>query len=636
MSGSEALDEVLQALEAQGCSPERAGSSWRATCPAHEDRIPSLSVSEGRDGRVLLTCHAGCDVSDIVVALGLRMAHLFPPTSRDRADHAVVADYVYLDEVGTELFRVRRTDGKGFFQERYEAGVWKGLLDTRRVLYRLPAVIDAGAQGYGVYVVEGEKDADALTAEGLVATTSPMGAGKWRSEYAEALAGAQVVILPDNDEAGRKHGEDVSSALRAVGADFTVLALPGLPDKGDVSDWLRTGGTAALLELLADQAFGPSACDDLAAGVVDEDGAALLDELHAALGRFVVFPSTQAQDAVVAWIAATHAQSAFDHAPRLAIVSPEKRCGKSRLLDIVEATCHDPLISVNVSPAALVRSITEDDPPTILVDEADTVFGSKRNAENNEDVRGILNAGFGRNRPYIRWDMKGRCREDCPTFAMAALASIGDLPDTIMDRAVVVRMRRRAHGESVSPFRARRDGSGLHDLRVRLAAYFRALVGELGELRPDMPVEDWAADTWEPLVVACDAAGGHWPARIREACAALVSASDAEAETASQNVSLLSDIAAIFEEGSEDFLASKTLVERLHGIPDAPWSDFNLTMNGLSWRLRPFGVKPRPDSQRKIRATMRSISTTRSRAIYRPGCPSRPRRGLTGRRRLDS
>ena len=160
------------------------------------------------------------------------------------------------------------------------------------------------------------------------------------------------------------------------------------------------------------------------------------------------------------WIAATHAQPAWAHAPRLVIRAPVKRCGKSRLLDIVEGTCHAPLITVNASPAAVYRAIGTGTPPTLLVDEADTIFGGK-NADANEDLRGLLNAGHQRNRPAIRWDAGTRSLETIPTFAMAALAGIGAMPDTIEDRAVVIQMRRRAPGETVAPFRHRRDRPAL-------------------------------------------------------------------------------------------------------------------------------------------------------------------------------
>src|SRR4051794_32618620 len=125
-------------------------------------------------------------------------------------------------------------------------------------------------------------------------------------------------------------------------------------------------------------------------------GAVLLDRLRDALSRYVILPTPEAGDAVTLWIAATHAHPAWAHAARLVIRAPEKRCGKSRLLDIAEATCHQPFIPVNSSPAAVYRSISED-PPTMLVDEADTIFGPK--ADGNEDLRGLLNAGHQRNRP---------------------------------------------------------------------------------------------------------------------------------------------------------------------------------------------------------------------------------------------
>src|SRR5689334_21192109 len=202
----------------------------------------------------------------------------------------------------------------------------------------------------------------------------------------------------------------------------------------------------------------------------DIDGAAILDALHAAITRFVILPSPEAIDAVVLWIAATHAQPAWAHAPRLVIRAPEKRCGKSRLLDVVEATCFRPIMTVNASTAAVYRSIgAGDSPPTLLLDEADTIFGAK--AGDNEDLRGLLNAGHQRGRPTIRWDPNSRTLERIETFAMAALAGIGHMPDTIEDRAVIVRMRRRGRGERVAPYRVRRDGPGLNELAERLTAW---------------------------------------------------------------------------------------------------------------------------------------------------------------------
>lgn len=244
------------------------------------------------------------------------------------------------------------------------------------------------------------------------------------------------------------------------------------------------------------------------------EGAALLDALRAALTRYVSLPNPETADAITLWIAASHAQPAWAHAPRLVIRAPEKRCGKSRLLDIVEANCHDPFITVNSSSAAVYRSITED-PLTMLVDEADTIFGPK--AEGNEDLRGLLNAGHQRNRPAKRYDAATNRVESIPTFAMAALAGIGAMPDTIEDRAVIARMRRRAPGDTVAPYRHRRDRPALRELAGQLADWLRSDLATLEAAEPAMPVEDRAADTWEPLVVVAEHAGGDWPGRARTA-----------------------------------------------------------------------------------------------------------------------
>jgi hypothetical protein len=247
------------------------------------------------------------------------------------------------------------------------------------------------------------------------------------------------------------------------------------------------------------------------------DGAALLDELHSALRYYVVFPSPEAIDAVVLWVAATHAQAAWQHATRLHLTSPVKRCGKSRLLDVIHATCYRPVITVNISPAALVRSIGAD-PPTLLLDEIDTVFGKKA-SENHEDLRGILNAGHQRNRPYIRCVGVGTAQrvEEFPSFAMAALAGIGSLPDTIEDRSVIVHLRRRAPGEKVAPFRIKKDVPQLRALGDRLGSWVGSHLSVLDDAEPPMPVEDRAADCWEPLVAVADLAGGEWPTRARRA-----------------------------------------------------------------------------------------------------------------------
>ncbi len=308
------------------------------------------------------------------------------------------------------------------------------------------------------------------------------------------------------------------------------------------------------------------------------EGTAILDRLHAALTKYVILPSPEALDAVVLWIAASHAQPAWAHAPRLVIRAPEKRCGKSRLLDIVEGTCCNPLITVNASTAAVYRSIGGDEPPTLLVDEADTIFGGKA-AESNEELRGLLNAGHQRNRPALRWDNARNRAETISTFAMAALAGIGMMPDTIEDRAVVVRMRRRAAGETVSPYRHRRDGPGLRQIANDLNQWLRGNLTILEGAEPVMPLEDRAADTWEPLIAVADLAAGDWPDRGRHAAETLTADRDGTAK-GSDGVRLLTDCRTAF--GQWDAVPTAALLERLKADPEAPWVEYGPTNAGLT------------------------------------------------------
>ncbi|WP_411130248.1 DUF3631 domain-containing protein [Streptomyces sp. x-19] len=305
-------------------------------------------------------------------------------------------------------------------------------------------------------------------------------------------------------------------------------------------------------------------------------------------------PSQEALTAVTLWVAATHLQRAWQHAPRLAIVAPEKRCGKSRLLDVITETVHNPLITVNASAAAIFRSIGDEDPPTLLVDEADTLFGTTKAAEKNEEVRGLINAGHQRNRPTLRVVGPEHKPTKFPTFAMAALAGIGDLPDTVMDRSAVIRMRRRAGKEKVAHFRTVRDTPALHAVRDGLAAWLKPLFRQAMDMEPAMPVEDRAADTWEPLVTIADLAGGEWPVLARTACRAMTDYEAGQDEQGGLRTRLLVGIRRAFAaENDPPALRTKRLLEHLNADKEAPWADYGpdgLTPRGLQERLKPYGL----------------------------------------------
>ncbi|MFD5460883.1 DUF3631 domain-containing protein [Streptomyces olivaceus] len=390
-----------------------------------------------------------------------------------------------------------------------------------------------------------------------------------------------------------ENSESYSAPVRAA---WPATAIPGRPGahlspaqadgRVDPSD-----GTADDSANEADPAIGLEAMPDAEPTV----GSKALDELRSQIARFVIPPSSEALDAITLWVAATHLQPAWQHAPRLAVVGPAKRCGKSRLLDVLTETVHDPMLTINTTPAAIFRSIHEDEPPTLLVDEADTIFGPKV-ADKNEETRGLLNAGHQRGRYVTRVVGNDHAPHKFATFAMAAIAGIGDLPDTVMDRSVVIRMRRRAEGEKVKPFRSRRDIPALHELRDRIHALARPLLEDAANLEPDMPVEDRAADTWEPLVIVADLAGGRWPRLARIACARMVAAEVAAEEDHPSGARILADIRRVFFAQREaDSLSTEDLLHYLNADAEAPWGErgrYGLTARELGAMLRDYDIRP--------------------------------------------
>lgn len=228
---------------------KKTAAGWQACCPAHEDNSPSLSIALGREGRILLKCHAGCEQESIVAALGLTMADLFEDATPAPKLSTIQRTYDYTALDGTLLFQTVRMLPKDFRQRRPDPtnpGRW--VWNTQGVpltLYHWPQHHDAPL----IYLVEGEKDVETLEALGLAATTNPMGAKKWRAEYTQLLTGKTVVILPDNDSVGLEHSRLVQAALAPI-ATVRVLRLPIETPKGDVSDWVAAGGTRAELEAL--------------------------------------------------------------------------------------------------------------------------------------------------------------------------------------------------------------------------------------------------------------------------------------------------------------------------------------------------------------------------------------------------
>ncbi|GAB2770121.1 DUF3631 domain-containing protein [Streptomyces daliensis] len=306
------------------------------------------------------------------------------------------------------------------------------------------------------------------------------------------------------------------------------------------------------------------------------DGAALLAEVEHFHRRFNVFPTDAAYVAVALWDAHAHLIDAFDGTARLAFLSPEPGSGKSRALEIVETLTPQAEILVNASANALFRLVEgTEGTPTLLFDEIDTVFGPK--AGDNEPVRGFLNSGYRRGAKSLRCvgDGANQTAGWFSSFCAVAMAGLGSLPDTILTRSIIIRMRKRAPNEKVEPYRLRLHEKQGHALRDQLAQWADQVRDQVADAWPEMPegVSDRPADVWEPLLAVADAAGGEWPARGRAACLELVTAAQ-DGDEASLGIRLLTDLRDSVFCGA-DRMPTAVILECLLGMDDAPWADLD-------------------------------------------------------------
>jgi hypothetical protein len=495
---------------------------------------------------------------DILTALGLSMGDLFDDDGI-RGIYAPKRDYRYPD--GRV---VHRKPDKSFPQ----SGNTKG-----NSLFHADRVGDAET----VYWPEGEKDVEAIEAAGGVAVCSAMGAGKADRADVSPLRGKHVIVIADKDGPGRQHAQQISKILAGAAASVQIVE-------------------AAVGKDFADHFAAGKGLDELVP-IAPTDGAELLDDIHDFIQRFVVYPSDYNLVAHTLWIVHAWLMGCWDSTPRIAFLSPEPGSGKSRALEVTEPLVPRPVHAVNTTSAYLFRKVADPDgKPTILYDEIDTVFGPK--AKENEDIRGMLNAGHRKGAVAGRCVVKGKVieTEELDAYCAVMIAGLDDLPDTIMSRSIVIRMKRRAPTEPVEPWRPRINSPEAHALAARLAQWAASVKEAATDLWPQMPegVEDRHADRWEALLSVADLAGGHWPETGR--VAAVTDVTDSKAATPSVGVLLLRDIKTVFDKHGAARVSTESLLTDLKEIEESPWAVIRrgepLDSRGLAQRLRKYDIKP--------------------------------------------
>jgi hypothetical protein len=337
--------------------------------------------------------------------------------------------------------------------------------------------------------------------------------------------------------------------------------------------------------------------EKLTAWLEPVNGEVLYTVLKDTFLKYVVLPE-RTEIPIALWTLLTYAYMEFETAPRLAIISPEKRCGKSTLMDLLATLAYNTKYAENITPAVLFRTIKKYK-PTLLIDEADTFL------KKSDDLRGILNAGYKHNGTVMRCEPITHEPKEFPCFAPCAIAGIGNLPTTIMDRSIVITMRRKVSNEKTERLRARLVEKEVYELRQKCLRFMQDNAIKAGEIIPEIVPElnDRAMDTWEPLLAI---AGIISPAVEAEARAAAVFLANQRPDEEDIRTMLLRDIKSLFDDEVEEvckpkgyvpkdiIYSSVRLCERLREIKTSPWGTWSgkgFIPHSLAGLLKGFGIR---------------------------------------------
>lgn len=302
--------------------------------------------------------------------------------------------------------------------------------------------------------------------------------------------------------------------------------------------------------------------------------------------EYVAFPSEAARDAAVLWTLHTHVYEQFESTPRLGLISSEPGSGKSRVLELLEHLTPDPMYAVNYHPAVLWRQIAHATKTTLLLDEVDTVFGRVGSSSSHTSLRSIINAGH-RAGAVVKRCAGTEGLVEYGVFAPVALAGLGDLPETIATRSIIIRMKRRSGSQTIRPFRYKFARTELMRAKMAVEEWAENAGYLLGMAFPEMPVQDRAADVWEPLFAIAEIAGGPWPQRVTRACLDLTRDPD---ETADAGQELLRDIHRAF--GNNPALFTRELLLALYEDTQSVWTPELLDSRKLAKALSEYGITP--------------------------------------------
>lgn len=531
--------------------------------------------------------------------------------------------WVYCDTKGNVILVVDRFDNgerkqviPRYFNDKENRWA-QGLPFSKTPLYNLETAREK--RHLPILIVEGEKTAEAAKkyfGNEFWVTTWPGGCGQVKKVAIKGIKNRQVFLFPDNDEPGRKAMAVLAERLQEGQNEIHIVTVPEsdqtLFEKGwDLADEFPEGWTTdKFRQLIPDTPLYIPAKPEEEADIKESDlkatdgetcslfkkiipfdeavnGRELIAELRSVITDYVFLPP-YTDISIAYWILFTYGVRHFEFSPRLAIISPEKRCGKSTLLDVLSALCYRPLNLSSTTTASMFRLI-EQFQPTMLLDEADTFLKS------NEELRGIINSGHRCNGAVSRVVGDKHEVKMFRTFSACAIASIGTLPDTIMDRSIIVSMKRATPKDRRKPLRIRLFESEVHTICRKCLRFMQDNAVKAVKIFPKFVdgLSDRAFNNWEHLFAIADIIGVEEGKELRKAAVKL-SAKGSTFDTDSITTLLLRDIRDIFKIDNTLFIPSEVLCKQL-AEKDGPWNEIKrgtpIKPQKLSNLLKDFGIK---------------------------------------------
>ncbi len=457
----------------------------------------------------------------------------------------------------------------------------------------------------------------ALADSEAAASVSPEEALAALDKLEEGPSSSQVMAALGHFKEALKSMDEISRELAREGAVKRLRVL-GFASPGRIVDAAMPPSVRPSSDTRGAGAIGFQDPDLWPEAV---EGSTLLAKLEQTVGRYLALGPDQVVPFVL-WTLLAHAHEAFEISPILALTSPDKGCGKSTALALLSALVPRPLTSANITPSAVFR-VTDYFKPTLLLDEADTFL------TDSEGLRGILNSGHMRSQAYVtRVAGDDHQVSMFSTWTPKAIALIGELPPTLADRSVTIRMRRRSRAETIERLQLHRLGE-MEDLRSMAARWAVDHMDELRFAEPEIPsciTRDRARDNWRPLLSIADLAGEEWPRRARESASRLCALS---ANDTSVGILLLEDLRVLFQSRGMVKLVSEEILEYLHEMEERPWPEWRdrspLSARQLAAILHPFGINPTKWRQEEVtRRGYEPAHFTDAFSRYLPSVPPHP------------